>query len=116
MPYSKTNRRFAAVSLTPNDRAVATIRTAVPGAVGYLIATLVASVPAVGDGIAWFDENLSAILFGAPLLTVLQSAAVGAAIAAYYWVARWVGARYPWVEAFLLGSSKTPVYTENAEG
>lgn len=97
--------------MTINDRIIATIRTAVPGAVGYLLAQLIERVPAVGDGIAWFDENLSAVLFGAPLTPVLQAAAVGAVIGAYYWVARKIGDRWPAIERLLLGSSKTPVYT-----
>jgi hypothetical protein len=94
-----------------NDRIIATIRTAVPGAVGYLLAQLIERIPAVGDGIAWFDENLSAVLLGAPLTPVLQAVAVGAVIGAYYWVARKIGDRWPAVERLLLGSSKTPVYT-----
>lgn len=101
--------------MTINDRIIATIRTAVPGAVGYLLAQLVERVPAVGDAITWFDENYSAVLLGAPLTPVLQAVAVGAVIGAYYWIARKLGDRWPVVERFLLGSSKSPVYTLGTE-
>jgi hypothetical protein len=108
-PYTKTN-------FVDADRIVGTIRTAVPGAVGYLIASLVAANPQVGEWIAWFDENLSQLLFGAPLLVVLQTAAVGAATAAYYYLVRWVGDRFPAVEKWFLGSGKKPSYSEKAVG
>ena len=99
-----------------SDRIVATIRTAVPGAVGYLIAKLVAANPAVGDGLAWFDANLSAVLLGMPVQAAIEVAAVGIATAAYYYAARWIGDRFPVLERFLLGSSKTPIYTDKAVG
>ena len=99
-----------------SDRIVATIRTAVPGAVGYLIAKLIAEVPQVATWIEWFDTNLSDVLLGMPLAKALEAVAVGAAIAGYYWLARWVGERFPAVERILLGSAKTPIYTDKAVG
>lgn len=94
---------------------IATIRTALPGAIGWLIAQLIARIPAVADIIAAIDQLLAAAAPGVPGLTVialLNAAAVGLTIAAYYWLARQLGRRFPTVERWLLGSSQKPIYAK----
>lgn len=90
---------------------LATIRTAVPAAIGWLIAWLIGRVPAVADIIDTLDGVLAEAVPGAALTvtTLLNAAAVGLAVGAYYWVARELGRRWPIVERFLLGSSAQPL-------
>lgn len=95
---------------TRQDLILATIRTAVPGAVGYLLAQLVAAVPVVADWIAWLDAQIAAT--GYPdlsVLTLLSAAVVGLVIGAYYWIVRKLGQRWPIIERWLLGSAQKPV-------
>ena len=92
------------------DQILATIRTAVPGAVGYLLAQLIAAIPAVQDFIVTADEVLAVSAPGVSVVFLLNSAAVGLVVAAYYWVARELGRRFPALERWLLGSSATPTY------
>ncbi len=99
---------------------IATIRTAIPAAIGWLLAWLIGRVPVVADIIATVDSTLAAAAPGVPGLTVaalLNAAAIGAVVALYYWAARILGRRWPIVETFLLGSSQQPVYAkQNADG
>lgn len=96
--------------MSMSDRIVATIRTGVPALVGLILATLIARIPAVADVIAYIDTELTTLTGGVPVAVLLNLAATAAVIAAYYWVARKLGDRWPWVETWLLGSSLTPVY------
>ncbi|MBM3716234.1 MAG: hypothetical protein FJW64_10990 [Actinobacteria bacterium] len=106
--------------LTRQAIIIATIRTAIPGAVGWLLAMLIARIPAVADVIATVDVVLAASAPGVPGLTVaalLNAALVGLAVAAYYWLARELGRRWPIVERFLLGSAQQPIYaTRGSDG
>jgi anti-sigma factor RsiW len=99
--------------MTRQDQIIAVIRTAVPTFVGYLIALLITSIPAVGDVIAAIDEQIAAAgVVGVTVVGLIQAAAVAVVVTLYYLLARWLGTRWPMVEAFLLGSAKTPVYAE----
>lgn len=99
---------------------IATIRTAVPAAIGGFLAWLIGRVPVVADIIATIDSTLAAAAPGVPGLTVaalLTAAAIGVITALYYWAVRNLGRRWPIVEAFLLGSSQQPVYAkQNTDG
>lgn len=105
--------------LTRQALIIATIRTAMPSAVGALLAWLISRIPAVADIINTLDVILAQAFPDAPALTVtalLSAAAVGVVSAAYYWLARELGRRWPVVERFLLGSSRQPMYaTPEAE-
>lgn len=98
------------------DLILAVIRTAVPGAIGYLLAQLIAAIPFVADAIALIDRVLADALapYGmqVTVLALLNAAAVALVIAGYYWVARELGRRWPAIERFLLGSAKQPVYID----
>jgi len=96
--------------MTISDRIVATIRTGVPALVGLILAHLIAAVPAVADAIVLIDNHLSAITEGVPVATVLQLAATAGVITGYYYLARLAGAKWPWLEKWLLGKSLVPVY------
>jgi len=101
--------------LTRQAIIIATIRTAVPSAIGWLIAVLIARVPVVADIIVMIDKTLAEAAPGVPGLTVaalLNAAAIGLVCAAYYWLARVLGRRWPIVETFLLGSSQQPIYAK----
>lgn len=105
--------------LTRQAIIIATIRTAIPAAIGWLLALLIARIPVAADIIAALDRVLAEAVPGAALTvtTVLNAAAVGLVVAAYYWLARNLGRRWPIVETFLLGSSQQPVYAkQNADG
>lgn len=91
--------------MTISDRIVATIRTGVPALIGLLIARLIAAVPQVADVIAWLDVQV-----GGSTTVILGAIATAAVIAGYYWLARKVGDRWPFVQRWLLGSSKIPTY------
>lgn len=99
---------------------IATIRTAVPAAIGWFLAWLIGRVPVVADIIVTVDSTLATAAPGVPGLTVaalLNAAAIGAVVALYYWAVRNLGRRWPIVEAFLLGSSQQPVYAkQGADG
>lgn len=106
--------------LTRQAIILATIRTAVPAAIGWLLALLISRIPIVADIIGTIDSTLATAAPGVPGLTVaalLNAAAIGAVVAAYYWLVRQVGRRWPDVERWLLGSSQQPVYAkQNADG
>lgn len=104
--------------LTRQAIILATIRTAVPAAIGWLLAVLISRIPIVADVIDVIDATLSQAAPGVPGLTVtalLNAAAIGAVVAAYYWVARQLGRRWPSVERWLLGSAQQPVYAKQNE-
>lgn len=91
---------------------LATIRTAVPAAIGWFLAQLIARIPAVADVIGTIDSTLATAAPGVPGLNVaalLNAAAIGAVVAAYYWLVRQLGRRWPAVERWLLGSAQQPI-------
>lgn len=94
---------------TRQDLILATIRTAVPGAIGWGLAQLIAAIPAVADIIATVDGVLATSAPGFTVTVILNLVAVGLVIAAYYRLVRELGRRWPIVERFLLGSAKQPV-------
>lgn len=100
--------------MTRQDLIIATIRTAVPAAIGKLLATLIASLPVFADAIATINLILGESVPGLTVEAILNAAGIGLVVAAYYWAARWVSARFPKLnlEAWLLGSAKTPTYTK----
>lgn len=93
-----------------SDRIIATIRTGVPALVGLILAQLIAHVPVVAEIITFIDRELSLITEGVPVAQILAAAATAGVIAAYYYAARLVGARWPVVEKWLLGRSVVPIY------
>lgn len=93
-----------------SDRIIATIRTGVPALVGLILANLIAKVPAVADVLTFIDTNLSLITDGVPVAQWLALAATAGVIAAYYYLVRLAGTRWPAVEKWLLGKSLVPVY------
>lgn len=93
-----------------SDRIVATIKTGVPALIGIALANLIAAVPAVADVITFIDTHLSEITDGVPVATILKWAATAGVIAGYYWVAAWLGDKYPPIRKWLLGSSLVPIY------
>jgi hypothetical protein len=98
------------MSTTRQQLILATIRTAVPAAVGWVLAWLISRIPAVGDIIATVDGVLATSAPGYTVSLVLTAACVGLVTAGYYWGVRELGRRWPLVERFLLGSAKQPVY------
>jgi hypothetical protein len=94
---------------TRQDLILATIRTAVPAAVAWMLAQLIALIPAVADVIAAADDILTVSAPGWTVQLLLTGAAIGLVGGAYYWVVRKLGARWPIVERFLLGSVRQPV-------
>lgn len=98
--------------MTRQDLIIATIRTAVPGAVGYLLALLIGAIPAVREWIDNIDLLLQASAPGTTVVALLNVLVVGLAIAAYYWLARELGRRVPALEKWLLGRSATPSYID----
>jgi hypothetical protein len=85
------------------------IRTYVPLLVGAALGWLVIHVPVVADAISWADANLVQWI---DWRTALNAAAIAAVTAAYYWLARQIGRRWPAAERWLLGSSSQPLYVE----
>lgn len=92
------------------DLILGTIRTAVPAFIGWVLAWLIAQIPAVADVLAAIDKVLEQTAPGTTALVLLNGIAVAAVIAAYYWIVRKLGQRWPIVEAWLLGSAKKPTY------
>ena len=91
--------------MTVSDRIVATIRTFVPALWGVAITWLVGRFPVVQDVLDWLTETLDEDVTAA--IGFVLTAAV---IAAFYWAARALSARFPWLEKWLVGSSLTPIY------
>lgn len=90
-----------------SDRAVATLRTAVPGlwaaCVTTLIAWLSAQPWAPADVVAWLADAL-----GDDLAVALV---VSAVLAAWYWLWRRLEPLVPaWLVRIVLGSARTPTY------
>lgn len=98
--------------MTREDRIIALIRTAVPGLAGALLAFIVAHIPGVAGFVAFIDGQLAVWGFaGVSVSVILQAVTVAVVIAAYYWVARWIGGRWPAAEKWLLGHGGLPSYT-----
>ena len=98
--------------MTRQDLILATLRTAVPAGIGTLIAWAIASIPAIADWIATADSLLAQSGVGQTVSTLLNAAAIAASVGLYYWVARRLGAKWPPLERWLLGSSATPTYPD----
>jgi hypothetical protein len=96
--------------MTINDKLIGLIRTGVPALIGSAIAWLIAQIPAVNDIIVSIDAVLAGADFGVTVLGLLQVLSVALVIAGYYWLARTLGARFPWLEKWLLGRSVIPTY------
>lgn len=104
-------KKWRSVSMTNNDKVISYIRTGVPALIGGIIAWLVAKIPAIADILTFIDAQFATAGFaGVTAAGILSAAAVAGVITLYYIVVRWLGDRWPQVEAFLLGSSKHPVY------
>lgn len=96
--------------MSRQDLILATIRTAVPAGLGWLLAWAIAQIPAIADWIATADLLLAQSAPGTTIAVLLNAAAIAATVALYYWVARRLGAKWPALERWLLGSSVTPTY------
>ena len=82
---------------------IRTIRTAVPAAVGALIAWLASLTPVVQDVLTWLDQATGEDVAGA-----IKNILTALVIVVYYVVVTWAAKRWQWVEGFL-GSTKRPV-------
>lgn len=107
------------LTVNMNDRIIAYIRTGTPAAVGAFLTWLISRIPAVADWLVILDGQL-ADLFGGLDVTVsglLTAIVFGLVTTGYYAAARWLGAKFPAVEKWLLGRSAIPVYLtpQNAE-
>lgn len=87
------------------------IRTYVPILVGAILGWAITQFTAVANAIAWLDAQLPSIFPGTDWRDLLNAAAIAAVTALYYWGARKIGAKFPNVEKWLLGSSAVPNYT-----
>ncbi len=87
------------------ERFAALIRTIVPALYGVGISWLVSRFPAVQDALDWLSETV-----GADVSAAISLAVTALVIGAYYWAARKLGAKFPALEKWLLGSSLVPVY------
>lgn len=97
--------------MSHQDRIIALIRTGVPALVGALLAFIVAKIPGVAALIHTLDGLLAASGFvGVSVTVILQAIFVAIVVAAYYWLARRIGGRWPAAERWLLGHSATPIY------
>lgn len=86
------------------------IRTFVPVIIGAILGWAITTYTVVAEAIAWLDGVLAGVAPGTSTRALLDALAIAAVTAAYYWVARRLGRRWPTLEAWLLGSSATPVY------
>lgn len=93
-----------------SDRAVATLRTAVPALWGTLVAALLGVL--AGHLPADVHATVASLLGSDVVLAVV----VSSVIAAWYWLWRRVEHRLPlWLVRAVLGSAKTPTYTRPPE-
>lgn len=90
-----------------SDRIAALIRTLVPALYGVGITWLIGRFPVVQDGLAWLSETL-----GTDVSAAISLVLTAGVIAGYYAVARKLGARFPALERWLLGSSLVPSYSK----
>jgi len=86
------------------------IRTYVPLLVGMLLGWLVTTFTVVRDLLQWADEVLIAAGAGVNARALLDAIAIAIVTAAYYWLARQLGRKWPQLERWLLGSSAIPIY------
>ena len=86
------------------------IRTFVPVIIGAILGWAITTYTVVAEAIAWLDSVLAGVAPGTSTRALLDALAIAAVTAAYYWIARRLGRRFPKLEAWLLGSSATPVY------
>lgn len=88
------------------DKAIATIRTAVPAATAWLLGLLTVKLARLGISLDTDTVGAAA--------TALSTLAVGIATAAWYRVARWAGDRWPGLRWLLGVSVSPPVYPRRA--
>lgn len=93
--------------MTNQDRIIALIRTLVPALYGVALAWVIGRFEWVQEALDWLTVQL-----GADVSALIQGVLVAAVIAGYYWVARKLGARFPWLERWLLGRALIPVYVQ----
>jgi hypothetical protein len=93
------------MNMTVSDRIAALIRTIVPALYGVAITFLIGRFPVIQDGLHWLSTTL-----GTDASAAIQLFITALVIAGYYWVARKLGARFPVLEKWLLGSSLIPTY------
>lgn len=91
--------------MTNQDRIIALIRTVVPSLWGSALAWLIAKIPAIQGVADWLTAT-----FEQDVVSALEALFVVLVIAGFYTVARWAGARWPWLEKWLLGRSLVPIY------
>jgi len=91
--------------MTISDRIAALIRTLVPALYGVGITFLVGRFPAIRDGLHWLSTTL-----GTDASAAIQLTVTALVIAGYYAAARALGAKFPALEKWLLGSSLIPTY------
>jgi predicted tellurium resistance membrane protein TerC len=105
-------------SMTMNDKVIGLIRTGVPALIGAALAWLIAQIPVVNDIIVSIDAVFAGAGadFGVTVLGLLQALSIAAVISGYYWLARTLGARFPWLEKWLLGQSVIPSYLGAGSG
>lgn len=92
--------------MTISDRIAALIRTLVPALYGVAITWAVGRFPAVQDILHWLSTTL-----GTDVSAAIEFGITALVIAGYYAAARALGAKFPALEKWLLGSSLIPVYT-----
>lgn len=97
--------------MTISDRIAALIRTLVPALYGVAITWLIGRIPAVGDALHWLSKTV-----GTDVSAAISLALTALVIAGYYWIARKLGAKFPVLEKWLLGSSLIPTYTQGTIG
>lgn len=88
------------------------IRTYVPIAIGAILGWAVTTYTVVADALTWLDSTIPTLLPGTDWRALLNAATIAGVTALYYWLARKVGARWPKLEKWLLGSSSTPTYVK----
>lgn len=91
--------------MTNQDRIIALIRTAVPSLYGAALAWAISLLPFMQTAFDWLSAT-----FEQDVVSAIESVFTVACIAAFYWVARKAGARWPGLEKWLLGRSLVPIY------
>lgn len=100
--------------MTNQDRIIAYIRTGFPALVGMFITWLVSKIPAIADWLTFVDAQLTALGFvGVTVNGLLVAGGTAGIIFLYYAAARWLGAKFPPLEKWLLGRSAVPVYVKS---
>lgn len=89
--------------MTVSDKVVSLLRTAVPVVWGYVVAYVLANIPAAADFLASLGVDLNSV--------VVVNFVTGLATVAWYAVWRWAEPKIPaWLTRIVLGSNKAPTY------